>query len=773
MKYPYSILFFIFLALIPANMPGQTPVGTWRDYFAYSHAERLTETPSRIYCITNSGFFYLNKKDNSLHTYSKIQGLSDHGVSAVAYAPREQTLVITYKNTNIDLVTGNSIININDIYRKQFTGEKTINDILILDTEAYLSCSFGIVVINLLKKEIKDTYIIGENGKQINVFSLAYQSSYLYAATEEGIYRADRNATDLVYYGAWTRITDIPSFQREFTKIVSFRGHLFVNRSDPSYAQDTVYFQDEKGLWKVFSSLAGIKNYNLHVSQDHLLIASDKILRIYDYDKEIQLTPRTISDYGDAVPKARDALLDEQGTLWIANAEGGLIYTRDFQNYLVASPSGPYSAEAYYVRAWKNTVAVAAGGRDLAWNATYNAAKLYIYKNNQWHNFIAYDVKDIVRVLEDPLNPDRIYASAWNFGILVFYKGHLEKTYNEENSSLQSIVPGQNYIRVGGMAFDSQHRLWVTNALVNNPVSVRMEDGSWHSLPYGKYLHNIETGDILISKSGYKWILLPRGNGLFIFDDRGTPEDASDDRAKRMAIIDQDGVPHNEIYCMAEDHDGYIWVGTTQGPMVYFNPSQVFDQAILPIQRVKVPRNDGSNLADYLLGTETITTLSIDGADRKWIGTQKSGVFLVSPDGLKKIHHFTSENSPLPSNHIQSIAVEASIGEVFIGTDQGLVSYRGTAIEGTLDYKKVYAFPNPVRENYQGPITITGLISESSVKITDISGNLVYETESLGGQALWYRKNMSGKEVSSGIYLVFISNQDGTMTQVTKILVIK
>ncbi len=753
-----------------ARLAAQLPIGAWQDHYAYSHARQVVESPEKIFCITDNGFFYYNKEDNSLQTFSKIQGLSDHGISAAAWAPAEEMLVIAYQNTNIDLAEKDKITNISDILRKAFTGEKAVYDILILDSEAFLSCSFGIVAVNLKKKEIKDTYIIGENGKQIRVYSLAYQSPYLYAATEEGIYRADRNAPDLVYYGAWSRITDIPSYNGSFSKIVSFQNRLFVNRTDPAYAQDTIYYQGNNGSWDIFSALPGVKNFNLRAGYDHLVISSDKIIRIFNRDLQVS---HVITDYGYDTPKARDALYDAAGTLWIANGEGGLIHTTDYQNYPAAYPDGPYTDEAYYLRAWNRTLAVACGGRDVAWNATWNTAKIYLLRDNHWNNIINYDYQDIVRILEDPEDPGIFYAASWDYGILVYKDGQLETVYNEENSSLQSIFPGENYIRIGGLAFDRKHRLWVTNALVNNPISVRMEDGKWHSLPYGKYLNNMETGDIIIDDNGYKWVLLPRGRGLFVFDDNDTPGNASDDRAKRMAVIDQDGVSHNNLYAIAKDKNGYIWAGTDQGPMVYYSTYQVFDQPVLPAHRIKVPRNDGSNLADYLLSTELITTIAIDGADRKWFGTQKSGAFLITPDGLGKIHHFTSSNSPLPSNHIQSIAIDPASGEVYFGTDQGIVSYRGTATEGTQDYSQAYAYPNPVRENYEGPITITGLMPESSVKITDISGNLVYETVSLGGQALWYGKNMSGKKVSTGIYLAFITSSNGTETQIVKILVIK
>ena len=763
-------IFFLFSALLLGNLPvnGQLKPGEWRDHFNYTHTTGVTETPSSVYCTTQNGFFYIDKEDHSLHTFSKTNGLSDYGVKLSAYSKEENILILAYNNTNIDLVKTDGIRNLNDILRKPMTEVKTINDILVLGRYAYLSCSFGIVVLDLVREEIKETYYIGENGEHLNVNSLAMLNDYFYAATDNGIFRADKNAPDLVWFGAWQRLQEVPSSEKSFNKIVTFGKYLFVNRSDAAMAQDTIYYLDN-GSWKFFSSFPGIKNHNLRSENEKLVIAGGKI---YLYQKDLN-PERVIEDYGFGTADARDALFDGNGTLWIADRRSGLISTTDYQWYKASFPHGPYTNEAFYLRAWKNTLAIAGGGHDNSWNALFNAAKTYFLVNNEWKNLIYYDFKDIVRILEDPLNPDIIYLSSWNYGIVVLKDYKVETIYNEDNSSLQSIIPGHDFIRVGGMAFDKEHRLWVTNGAVNEPVSFRNDDGSWHSLPYGKYLHDLSLGDILIDHNGFKWVLLPRGNGLFIFDDNRTPEDATDDRAKRMPVIDQENISHNQLYCFTLDHNGYIWVGTDQGPMVYYSTYYVFDEPVLPVQRIKVPREDGSNLADYLLGTELVTTIAVDGANRKWIGTRKSGAFLVSPDGLKIIQHFTTADSPLPSDHIQSIAIEPATGEVFFGTSNGVVSYRGTATSGASNFDTVYAFPNPVRENYDGPVTITGLMEGSYVTITDISGNLVFKTQSLGGQALWYLKNMSGIRVRSGVYLVFITNGDGTRKQAAKILVIR
>jgi len=188
--------------------------------------------------------------------------------------------------------------------------------------------------------------------------------------------------------------------------------------------------------------------------------------------------------------------------------------------------------------------------------------------------------------------------------------------------------------------------------------------------------------------------------------------------------------------------------------------------------RVKIPRNDSTNYADYLLVGENVIAIAIDGANRKWIGTRASGVYLMSENGQKTIQHFTVSNSPLLSNNIMSIAINPVTGEVFFGTDQGIVSYQSDANEASTSFGDVYAYPNPVRQGYTGVITITGLMENSQVKITDITGNLICETVSNGSIATWDCKDVHGRKVSTGIYLAICANADGTQSAITKILVI-
>ena len=265
---------------------------------------------------------------------------------------------------------------------------------------------------------------------------------------------------------------------------------------------------------------------------------------------------------------------------------------------------------------------------------------------------------------------------------------------------------------------------------------------------------------------------MPRGHGLFILDDNKTPDVFSDDKFKKLLVQDTENQPISFVFSIAEDLDGNIWVGTDQGPVIYFNPEKVFD-ADLKASRIKIPKNDGTNLADYLLKTETITSIAVDGANRKWLGTASSGVYLLSADGTTQIKNFNELNSPLLSNSIVSLAVDNKTGEVWFGTSKGVQSFRGDATTGGEKFTKVYSFPNPVREDFKGNVTITGLIKDSEIRITDISGNLVYSTVSDGGQATWDLNTYNGHRVATGVYLIFCASKDGSQSYVTKMLVIK
>jgi ligand-binding sensor domain-containing protein len=314
----------------------------------------------------------------------------------------------------------------------------------------------------------------------------------------------------------------------------------------------------------------------------------------------------------------------------------------------------------------------------------------------------------------------------------------------------------------------------MTNSNVAEPISVLKADGSWKSFRVNNLISGYGAlGDILVSSAGHKWVIIPRGNGLFAMDDNMTIDDISDDIYEKVSVVDKYGkVITNDVYSFAEDHNGNLWLGTNQGVLVMYSPYRLFTDGIIYAQEILIPRNDGSGYADPLLGTQIVTSIEVDGANRKWLGTAGGGVYLVSEDGLEELVQFNETNSPLLSNAIRDICVDGVSGEVFFGTDKGIISYKGDALQGSTAYNKVVVYPNPVRESYEGPVAIKGLVERTTVKITDMSGNLVFETESFGGQAIWDGKNLRGERVATGVYMIYLSNRDGTLAHVTKVLFI-
>jgi ligand-binding sensor domain-containing protein len=321
------------------------------------------------------------------------------------------------------------------------------------------------------------------------------------------------------------------------------------------------------------------------------------------------------------------------------------------------------------------------------------------------------------------------------------------------------------------MLFDENGLLWVTNSLVKNGLAYMNTDGEWSSMKINSY--NTESGhlgDLVIDNQGKKWIFIANGGGIIVYDDNGTPENTSDDSDRRLnTSAGSGGLPSNAIYSLAKDKDGEVWVGTDKGIAVFYNTEDAF--SIEGDAQLVLVEADG--YVEPIISNETVTTIAIDGANRKWFGTKNSGVFVYSPDGSIQEEHFTQENSPILSNTINHISINEENGEVFISTDKGLISYKGKATAGQSTHGNVLVYPNPVKENYDGPIAIKNVVENANVKITDIRGNLVKTLTAYGGQAVWDGKNKFGERSNTGVYLVFSTDPTGLETNVAKILFIK
>ena len=753
------------MLLSPGPAYSQVEIGQWRTHMPYSQAFWVTEAGERIYCATRGGLFYYDKSDNTVNKFTRVDGLSDVEISCINYSGENEVLLIAYANANVDLVEGNTIYNVPDIKRKQLTANKTINNILFIGSMAYLSCGFGIVAVNLEKKEIKDTYLIGENSSYKFVYDLASDGTYFYAATESGIYRAGMNSPNLIDFNYWTRMTDVPYPEQTFNSITFFSGYLYANLLvETGDKIDTIYRYDGSE-WTELRNFQLNKTKALDTYHDKLVVVTRWHTDIYDVNE------KNIRHFSTASPL--HSLIDKENIIWVADDNEGLVSVVQSGDKNYYKPNGPVSTKSVALTFTKGRLYSAAGGDIRHWANLYNHSEVSSYENGYWTGWRVIEYKDVVDVVEDPSNSRRQYAATWGYGLLEITDNEITGVYDYQNSSLQNILPSGPYMRLGGLAYDKGNNLWVTNTDVPEPISVMEPDGTWTSFAFQRKLGGLTLGRIIVTSYDHKWVQCPEGHGLFAFNVKGTIADESDDEFNKFDIKDVNGkIITNNVYCLAEDRNGNIWIGTDKGIVVYYNAYRIFSSGQFYAQQIIVPRNDGTGLADILLGTETVTAITVDGANRKWIGTAKSGIFLLSEDGLEQIHNFTNENSPLLSNNIMDIAIDGKSGEVFIATDKGICSYTGTATDANEYFTDVYVYPNPVREDYEGEIVISGMIENASIKITDISGNLVYETTSLGGQAIWDGRKFSGEKVSTGVYLIFCTNEDGSKTYITKLLII-
>jgi hypothetical protein len=761
-----GIILFFLLLIFGVEGFAQGRIGKWRSHLPYANASKLIIAREKVYCVTDGGLFCYNQSDNSIEKISKENGLSDTEISALGYSEQSGITVIAYGNANIDMIDNQTVTNIPDIMRyTQIMGDKRIYSIMFRENLAYLSTGFGIVVLDLESKEITGTYKIGEGGSQIKVNEMCSDGQFFYAATDQGIYKADINAINLQDYNYWTRITGIPNFNMKFNAIASIGSLVFASNKTGNPEGDIIYVWD--GLsWNVFTGFTNDDCNYLSVWEGNLVISERYHVKVVTTGGEV------IKQILIGSPKC--AYRDKNSILWVADSDNGLIQNPDESTLNVISPNGPSTFFVSHIAISENILYTTPGGLNSSNNNQFRSGEVNVFKDNLWTSFKRREYKDFYRIVIDPTDPGHYFVGSWGYGLFEFQNDSLIDIYREENSSLQTILPGDFY-RLGGLTYDTEGNLWVSNSSVAKPISVLKTNGEWQSYSLqNKLSSTIVTGDIIVSQSGYKWMILTsQTRGLLVMDDNGTIENADDDRYLVLDIKDENNsIITNDIYSIAEDREGNIWLGTNKGILVYYNPSGVFEGENFFAQQIIIPRNDDSGFGDALLGTESVTSIVVDGANRKWLGTKNAGVSLVSDDGLTQIHNFTAENSPLLSNSITSIAINDKNGEVYFGTDKGIISFVADATGPADNFHSVYIFPNPVRENFTGDIAISGLLENSLIKVTDLNGNLVFETISLGGQALWDGRNFRGERVRTGIYLVFCSSEDGTLSHVTKLLFI-
>ena len=751
-------------------------IGQWRDHLPWKTTRAVTEAGNIVYCASEYGIIKYYKDEVRFERITKVNGLSDIGINDIRFSNDVQTLVIAYSNTNVDLIKGNLIINIPDIKMKQILGLKTINRITLRDDYAYLSCGFGIVVVDIVREEIHDTYYIGPGGDQINVLDLTYNDTAFFAATEQGIYTAPVNSLNLANFEEWTRLSNIDP-NMEYSLVETFSNRIFVMKPKAGSAeQDSILMWDGVSWERFVPQDAGTIN-NFQVGYDNFIVSYQ--YSVFQFDEQLDQVLK-IYTYEQASPNPSDALLDSKGEFYIADRSLGLVraWGGGFQSEIIL-PNGPSTTSIFGLFAGGDNVWIAPGGYTQTWSSLFIFGSTSVFSNGLWTTYnrgntpVFDSIRDVVNIAIDPGNPSRVLVGAFRnqVGAIEMINGEQTNVFDETNSELQP-WEAANAIAITSISFDQYGNAWFTNSGAERMVSVMSPGYNWESYYLGPAAANVDTRTILATSADQKWIILrekvpDQNNNAIVFNDRNPPDN-------QVVVLNgsagSGNIPGSNIFSIAEDKEGEIWLGTDEGIAVFYNPTDLFTNSPSDAERILV-NFDG--FVQYLLETETVTAIAVDGANRKWMGTDRAGVFLLSADGTEQIYHFTEDNSPLFSNQITSIAINPVTGEVYIGTAKGLIAYKGSATEGVTEMDDIYAFPNPVPSNYSGQIGIRGLVSNASVKITDIGGTLVYETTAAGGQATWDGKNFSGRKAKSGVYLVFVTNEDGSDTMVTKIMIIE
>jgi len=775
MKLFKYLILAVITCIVTIQSFGQAAIGEWTDYQSYAHAKHVVDTGSRIYCVTEGGLFMFDKSDNSVYKMTGINGLSDVGCQRLAYSKENDLLMVIYYNSNIDFIKGDKIFNLSDIKRKQLSADKTIYNVLFVDKLAYLACGFGIVVVNLEKREIKDTYYIGKDGAYLSVFDLTTDGNYFYAATAEGIYKAETTEPNLENYNNWVRDTSIPNPTKKFSHVEYFSGKIIANYTPDEYAEDQMYELSGNVWTSIFPDIRYVSD--MTVNNNQLVIASREEVFVYNSDFE-KIGYINSYDFGGSQVKpitTISSVIDQHNVIWIADKDNGLVKVGTPSEKII--PSGPFDNLIFSLSMAGQNLWISKGGYDNSWDNLFNRPQFQLYNQEKWSVFDnnsfanSNDFRDIVSVVADPKNTDHFFAASWGGGVLEFNSGKFVERYHNFNSSLQTQVPDQPtapYVRIGGMAYDSQGSLWVTNTGVANAVSELKPDGTWKAYEVPG-IANKFIGKIVLTNNDDKWIQVKR-DGLYVFD-------SENDRYKKQDVVarfvNSEGeffTEMNDVYSLVEDMNGEIWVGTSNGVAVFSNPRSIWTEDVMYATRPSLDLND--NFFHPLLEKELVSAIAVDGANRKWFGTKGSGVYLISENGEEELQHFTTSNSPLPSDAIADIEINHKTGEVFIGTAAGLISYMGDATVANSEFTDVYVYPNPVRETYDGPIVISGLVDDTDVRITDISGDLVYKTTSLGGQAIWDGRNQNSQRCKTGVYLVFMTDPTGELTKTTKLLFI-
>ena len=756
MKKINILLFSLFCFTITFAQVG---MGDWRMHISPNIAHDVVGTDELIYALMENGILEYDLIAKEKTTWTAANYLSDVSPSAIAYHSNTKNLIIGYENGNLDLIKNNRVFNIPAIVQSSVTGIKQIYRVVTDENNAFLATGVGIVVVDLLKKEVKDTYHPFNSNDIIS--DIVFFQDSIYALTKDALYVGALDNPFLADPGQWIKKTNFPDYSAngEYTELESFQNKLFISYNHEVYNGDTLFQWENNQLSTIQDQ---IEINGLNRSNNELLVSTAGGVIVFNSSLVVE---STIFQYQHGTFPNPNHAFYTGGKFYIADGNSGLVEAQNAYASTQILFEGPRYNTAYRVKWTKNKLVVASGGISGSGPA-FSLKGSATLEGNKWQSTIisnqpilnGTNTWDFVSTAINPNDPEEVaYGTFSSMPLVISKNGVVTDTFAFTNSLLEEWGAGWGYLT--DLAYDEEGNLWVANSLCNKPLKVLTKEGVWYEFNLGTAVKNRKTLRLIIDNNNVKWLSV-EGVGLVAFDHGENIDDASDDRYRVLGTGPSNGnLPSSNVEAIENDFDNNIWVGTPEGMRVLYNSSSVFDASAGDYNFQKLLIEFGENV-EIVLGTTHITDIETDGANRRWIGTATSGVFLLSEDGLDVVRNFTSENSSLLDNTILDMAIDQENGEVFMVTNEGLISYRSDASQGDLEYTNVKVFPNPVRPDYYGPITIQGIAYNSDVKVTDISGRLVYQTASNGGTATWDGQTLQGDRAKTGVYLIWTSIDD-------------
>ncbi|MFT6798927.1 MAG: hypothetical protein ACJAWA_001051 [Nonlabens sp.] len=758
---------FVFIVLLVCNITvAQDFSDSWEGLFSFTTIVDIEESATSVYAASENAVFIYDLSSRTFTTLTTVNGLSGDEISQIHYSEDKSVLVIGYENGLLQIVDQDGeVIDVVAIKDKQVIppDNKRINEFKESGDLIYIATDFGIAIYNLLRFEFDDTYFIGDNGAQIEILSIEIYQDFLYAATRSsGIRRASITDPFLIDFMNWSQING-----SLFSEVTSFNSQLF------GLSLSRQVFQLATATFQPTTTTINAVAIDAHSSDVFFTVATPNAIQVFDTNFVEILSLTTLGglnyNFTQAISLGND--------LFIGTQENGMIRVNiqdqtDFE-FIVAD--GPTRNKAFSIAASPDELWVAYGDHDELYNP-FPLERLgvsHLVGEEGWGNFEAADVLNIASISTITINPDNsdeVYFNSMHNGLLEFADGVATTLYGINNSTLESILPpATDFVRISNSVFDNQGNLWSLANKVDNALNRRTPSGQWTSFDVSEEVVSIaiDQGITRVVANNNGTIFFGTiANGLVGFDP------ATNQFANLIDDVGLGNLVNSYVTTLRLDLSGQLWIGSNQGLRVLFNPNSMFSEN--PSDARSIIIEDTNGIPRELLADEAVLDIEIDGNNNKWIATASSGAFLFSPSGRETLFQFTTDNSPLPTNSVNDIAIDESTGKIYFATNKGIVAFQGErSSKPQEDLENVRAFPNPVRPGFDGNVTIDGLTDRARVKITDIEGNLVYEAVSQGGSIPWDTRSFSGSKVSSGVYFLFISTSDNIETTVSKLMIVR